>query len=157
MNKLLKLILYKFLFLIFSTEMQSGILIILFLAIGVECVRRTSRTIRINDTVTVYRRGFKISVLNIRRTESVRFEGNCLSNANHLGFFNYTANSPLGDHWTYWDNNTVLTYGNVINYSIHMTIRNLEYKNENIHTVNCAETFINPKNIIVKFVFVLLQ
>lgn len=122
--------------------MQSGILLFLFLA-GVDCVRQSSRAVRMNDTVTVYRRGFKISVLNIRHTESVRFEGNCLSNANHLGFFNYTVNSPLSEQWTYWDENTVLTYGNVINYSIYMTIRKRQYQKEKIHTVNCAETLIN--------------
>lgn len=129
--------------------MQSGILILLLLAIGVGCFRRTSRAIRINDSVTVYRRGFKISVLNIRHTECVRFEGSCLSNANHLGSFNYTVNSPLNEQWTYWDDNTVLTYGNVINYSIHMSIRKLEYQKEKIHTVNSAKTFINPQNIFV--------
>lgn len=129
--------------------MQSGVLIILFLAIGVGCARQTSRAIRINDSVTVYRRGFKISVSNIRHTESVRFEGNCLSNSNHLGFFNYTAISPVSEQWTYMDNNTVLTYGNVINYSVYVTIRRLQYQKERIYTVNCAEAFINPHNILV--------
>lgn len=135
--------------------MKSTIVIYLFLAIGAGCVQKTSRSraVRINDTVTVYRRGFKISVLNIRHTESVRFEGNCLSNANHLGSFNYTSNWPLNEEWTYSDNNTVLTYGNVINYSVYMTIRKLEYRTEKIHTVNCAHTFINP-SFRTKFLFI---
>lgn len=124
--------------------MRTAVLIILFFAVSVGCFRHSLREVRINDSVTVYRSGFKISVLNIRHTESVRFEGNCLSNANHLGFFNYTANSPMNGQWTYWDNKTILTYGNVINYSIIMTIRKLEYQMDKTHTVNCSETFIIP-------------